>query len=255
MNGSVGLIAHASSEDSVDTMERDMIALGTALIRHGHSLLLHAGDSLALPLLLAASSHRAPIVLEGAERAPRPIVMMPMKPVGIGELPDAAFRAPVTVGSTAAVESRKEEPMSVSLLDQLSALGVVDRKWMDRQDANMFEIFETERPSAIVCMGWADEMGDIVKSAESYANKIRSRLVVAGPRRGSMIKSETWIDLQSFLEIDIPKIPRPKPEEPTVERRGLAGEQSEEYFEAWEYATDRAAMVTMADSLARRLSG
>ena len=253
MSSIIGLVAHPSKEDSVETMERDVVALGMALMNHGHRLLLHASANLALPLMLAAVAHRAPVVLEGSARRQRPIVMMPGIQNDQAKKPDGALYRKVFVGSTASGESRKQADIAVSLFDQLIALGIVDDGLMERTNVSMEDIFEQEQLRATISMGWDEAMTDVVASAEKYHERSHAPLLVAGARRGRITQTDSWQDLRSFLQFTAPEISVPQPGKIDQGPEGMSGQFSEEYLDAWHFGRMRAEMVLMADELARRM--
>lgn len=244
----VGLLAHPSAEDSTEAMAHDVVALGMALMGGGHRILLHASSGLALPLMLAAAQYRGPVVLEGAERRPSPIVMLPMRrPIDSAEADDALF-APVPVDSTASGAFRKGEATETSLFDQLVALGIVDVASMelpqDRVPAMLLEM-ETR---AVVSMGWHDDLTPIIGAAEAAYRERQMPMLVAGPRRGSL-NAEIWQDLAGFVEIEIPEMPLPEARDNEDEERSAV------YRAAWRDGRARAEFVMLAGHLRDRLAG
>lgn len=234
----VGLFAHASVEEAEETA-RDAIALAVALMTGDHRLLLHIPGNLAIPLMLAGELARAPVVLEGAERRPHPMVMMPgPRPEG----PEAAIFARVEIGtSERGPDVGHGEPLKASFMDRFEALGIVDTSWMRDREPDMDIILEREAPAAIVAMGWSSEVKSAVAAAERYARAHKRPLLIAGARRGPMANASEWDDLDRFVDFSHPKIEFPLDEDVTY---------SEEFVAAWALAQRRAAVVLAAETLA-----
>jgi len=140
----------------------------------------------------------------------------------------------------------------VSLFDHLEAEGVVDATWMnDSADTAQFVLAE-HAVHAVICMGWDAEMQSAVEAAEVLRTQRDITLLVVKPGQGPMSESGGWIDLSSWVDMDLPDVPMPRSENSDV-RGSVVGDRSEAFSTAWQNANKRARIVMMAERFARQL--
>lgn len=184
----VALFAHSPERENADLLARDTLLFATAFLMAGNRLLVHAPPVVLLPLLLGAESGRSRLVVESAERAPPPLILMPARE---SEGPETALYRPLP-------DTEAGDLPPSSLLDRLAALGFIDDRWRQRADVEPRHILAAEQPVTIAAIGWSDEMHDLCEAAEGYSGRAQIPLIVVDHSSSPLAERKGWTSALSL---------------------------------------------------------